>query len=45
MLAWGGEAEDMVEQYTPLYEAALTSIAFIYLILLFQFRATRRCWW
>jgi outer membrane protein TolC len=41
-LAWGGEAEDMVEQYTPLTKSLLTSVAFIYLILLFQFRRHKK---
>ena len=41
-LAWGGETEDMVEQYTPLLKSLLTSVAFIYLILLFQFRRHRK---
>lgn len=37
-VTWGGEAQDMVEQYTPLTLSLLTSVAFIYLILLVQFR-------
>lgn len=41
-VGWGGEAEDMIEQYVPLTKSLLTSIAFIYLILLFQFRRHRK---
>jgi len=41
-VTWGGEAQDMVEQYTPLTQSLLTSVAFIYLILLFQFRRHRK---
>lgn len=41
-VTWGGEAQDMVEQYTPLTMSLLTSVAFIYLILLFQFRRHRK---
>jgi multidrug efflux pump subunit AcrB/outer membrane protein TolC len=37
-VTWGGEAQDMVEQYVPLTQSLLTSVAIIYLILLFQFR-------
>lgn len=37
-VTWGGEAQDMVEQYVPLTKSLLTSVAIIYLILLFQFR-------
>lgn len=41
-VTWGGEAQDMVEQYTPLTKSLLTSVALIYLILLFQFRRHRK---
>jgi multidrug efflux pump subunit AcrB/outer membrane protein TolC len=41
-VTWGGEAQDMVEQYTPLTKSLLTSVGFIYLILLFQFRRHRK---
>ncbi|HEX2832667.1 MAG TPA: efflux RND transporter permease subunit [Thermoanaerobaculia bacterium] len=41
-VSWGGEAQDMVEQYTPLTKSLLTSVGFIYLILLFQFRRHRK---
>lgn len=41
-MTWGGEAQDMVEQYTPLTMSLLTSVGFIYLILLFQFRRHRK---
>lgn len=41
-VTWGGEAQDMVEQYTPLTQSLLTSVGFIYLILLFQFRRHKK---
>lgn len=41
-VTWGGEALSMVEQYTPLTQSLLTSVAFIYLILLFQFRRHKK---
>lgn len=41
-VTWGGEAQSMVEQYTPLTMSLLTSVAFIYLILLFQFRRHKK---
>src|SRR5512138_1354835 len=41
-VTWGGEAQSMVEQYVPLTKSLLTSVAFIYLILLFQFRRHKK---
>ncbi|MCG3193814.1 MAG: Multidrug resistance protein MdtC [Thermoanaerobaculia bacterium] len=41
-VTWGGEAQDMVEQYTPLTQSLLTSVGIIYLILLFQFRRHKK---
>jgi multidrug efflux pump subunit AcrB/outer membrane protein TolC len=41
-VSWGGEAQSMVEQYTPLTMSLLTSIGFINLILLFQFRRHKK---
>lgn len=41
-VTWGGEAESMIEQYTPLTMSLVTSVAFIFLILLFVFRRHKK---
>jgi multidrug efflux pump subunit AcrB len=41
-IEYGGEKQDMAEQYGPLTTSLLTSVALIYLILLFQFHRHRK---
>jgi multidrug efflux pump subunit AcrB/outer membrane protein TolC len=41
-ITWGGERQDQEEQYPPMMKSLATSVAFIYLILLFQFRRHKK---
>jgi multidrug efflux pump subunit AcrB len=41
-ISYGGESQKMVEDFTPLTKALLTSMLLIFLILLFQFQSLRR---
>ncbi|HYG67508.1 MAG TPA: efflux RND transporter permease subunit, partial [Anaeromyxobacteraceae bacterium] len=41
-IGWGGEKEDMERYYGPLTTSLLTSVGFIYVVLLFQFRRHRK---